>query len=427
MNSGKPRSVEPQLKPRPTSKPAPEGDLGGPVRSNPFQVTAFVAVIVAVVGGLLFLVWPRPDADAVWTEAKQAFEARDFPAADRLVQQLARLRPEPTALDRMLRAQVAIGLKREDEAVADLALVPDDHPMAPAARLEMGQIALRQSRLPAAEASFLAALRLDPKLIQARRELVYVYGIQLRRPELNATFRALAERSSLTFSEVFLWCLTRGVTWEPAELIKLLGKAIEADPTDRWSRLGQASSYLDMSQFDAAEAALAPLPDSDAEARVIRVRIALGRGDDQPAETLLESGPDDHAGLSLLRGQLALARGDARGALHHFRIAYQRAPFQREAVFGLGKALQLNNDPTAATYLDQATKLDLLGTLMQKAAVEANRSDPDLVRDLGAACAAVGRTPEARAWYNIVIARDPLDSRAQQALARLGPPEPAAP
>jgi hypothetical protein len=41
------------------------------------------------------------------------------------------------------------------------------------------------------------------------------------------------------------------------------------------------------------------------------------------------------------------------------------------------------------------------------------------MRDLGDACAAVGRFPEARAWFNLAISRDPLDSKAQQGLARV--------
>ena len=410
-------SVESQPEPRSPAAVPP----GKPRR---FATLGFAVVVIATVAGVFAFARPRANPDVVWTRAKDAFEARDFPEADRYLQQLATLRTEPTPLDYMLRAQVALGMNRDDQAFADLKQVPDTHPMAPAARLEMGQMELRRSRLAAAETYFLQALKREPTQIQARRELVYIYGLQLRRADLNATFRLLSETSNLTDSEVFLWCLTRGVTWEPDEIVKSLGKAIEADPNDRWSRLGRASSYLDMSRPDEAEATLTPLPDSDPDARAIRVRVALTRGDDQAAETLLDGGPDDHPGLALLRGQLALARGDARGALHHFRIAYGKAPFLREAVFGLGKALQLNGDPTAATYLDQALKLDLLGSLMQKAAVPANRVDPTLIRDLGAACAAVGRIPEARAWYSIAINRDPLDVKAQQALARLGPPDP---
>ena len=40
---------------------------------------------------------------------------------------------------------------------------------------------------------------------------------------------------------------------------------------------------------------------------------------------------------------------------------------------------------------------------------------------LGAACEAAGRLGEARAWYRLAIARDPLDEASQRALYRLGP------
>jgi len=379
---------------------------------------------VVALGILLTLVWPKPNAEAVWTLAKTAFEARDFPEADRHLKQLSKLR-EPTTLDWMLRAQVAMGMNRDPEAFEDLKHVPDDHPMAASARLQMGQMELRRNRFMSAETYLLQSLKLDPNRIQARRELIYIYGIQLRRGDLNAAFRVLSEQSALTYSEVFLWCLSRGVVWEPEEIVKTLAKAIEADPNDRWARLGRAQSLVDLNRYDEAEATLSPLPESDPDARAVRVRLALARGDDLGAETLLDTGPEDHLGLALLRGQLALARGNPKAALHHYRIAYKKAPYQREAVFGLGKALQITGDPTASTYLEQARKLDVLSSLVQKASVQANRNDPILIRDLGAACAAVGRLPEARAWYHIAIARDLLDTKAQQALARLGEPEPA--
>lgn len=399
-------------------------EASGRGRSSRLRKLGLGAGVVVTLGIALAMLWPKPSPDQVWNQAKGAFEARDFPEADRLVKQLARLR-EPTPLDRMLRAQVAMGMNRDGEAFEDLKQIPDDFKMAPAARLQMGQMELRRNRFNAAENYFLQAIKLDPNRIQAIRELIYIYGIQLRRADLNATFRLLSEKSPLAYNEVFLWCLSRGVTWEPEEIVKTMAKAIEADPNDRWARLGQAESLLGLSRFDGAEATLAPLPDTDPDARALRVRLTLGRGDDLAAETLLDAGPEDHLGLALLRGQLGLARGDAKAALKNYRIAYKKAPYQREAVFGLGKSLQSLGDPAAATYLDQALKLDLLSSLMQKASSQANRSDPVLLRSLGEACANVGRIPEARAWYQIAVDRDPLDAKAHQALARLGPPEPA--
>ena len=44
------------------------------------------------------------------------------------------------------------------------------------------------------------------------------------------------------------------------------------------------------------------------------------------------------------------------------------------------------------------------------------------MRQLGAACAALDRKGEARAWYKLAIGFDPLDSESQQALFRLNDP-----
>jgi len=56
---------------------------------------------------------------------------------------------------------------------------------------------------------------------------------------------------------------------------------------------------------------------------------------------------------------------------------------------------------------------------VQRAALPNARENAKLLRDLGAACAVAGRDPEARAWYRLVIARDPLDVESQQALFQI--------
>jgi hypothetical protein len=49
------------------------------------------------------------------------------------------------------------------------------------------------------------------------------------------------------------------------------------------------------------------------------------------------------------------------------------------------------------------------------------------MRALGAACEAVHRLPEARAWYNLAVQANALDAEAQKALYRLRYPAAAAP
>jgi Flp pilus assembly protein TadD len=179
-----------------------------------------------------------------------------------------------------------------------------------------------------------------------------------------------------------------------------------------------AEGLRELGRFDEAEAALAPFPESDPVARASRVRIALDRGDAQAAETLLETGPSDDVDLALLRGRFALARGDGPEAVRQFRIAYQLAPTLREAILGLGQAFRNTGDlDTAAPLTEEARKHERLSSLILKAAVLSNRDDPVLMKELGAACADIGRLYEARAWYNLAVKRDPLDPQAQEGLA----------
>ena len=172
---------------------------------------------------------------------------------------------------------------------------------------------------------------------------------------------------------------------------------------------------MQLGRHDDVEAILSALPGSDPEARAIRARSALERGDVAAAAALLAEGPADHPGLARLRGRLALARRQGAEAVRHFRAALAAEPDDRDALSGLGAALRLVGDAAAAEPVEKAARdLDRLGGLIQRAASSANRNDPRLLHDLGAACEAVGRRPEARAWYRLAIAQDPLDRESQR-------------
>lgn len=387
-----------------------------------------LAVVAVMLGWVALRGMPAADPDRLWQQARLDLVAgRHDQAADTL-RRLATLR-EPTPLDRMLRAQVAMARERPEEAIEQLSTIPDDHPGAVQARLQVGQLELRRGRLRAAEESLLAAVALDPEgkkarneVVKARRELVYIYGMQLRRDRLGEQFRALSKLSPLTFDEAFLWCLTRGSVWEPQEQADDLQRFLEADPTDRQSRLALADSLRRLLQFDRAEEVLAPLPDSDPDARAARVKLALDRGEDDRVEALLAEGPEDHAELAKLRGRRSVARGEPAESVRHYRRAVKADPDDRDALFALGQALQATGDPEdPAPYFERARKLNELATLVQRAAPERReaRTDPELMRDLGAACEAVGRFAEAKAWYSLAIGINPLDAEAQRAIFRL--------
>jgi len=377
-------------------------------------------MILAILPGHWYFGFRRSeDPDAIWQAGEADLSAGRIDLAEAAANRLSRLR-EPTPLDCMLRAQLDIAHGRAEEAVAGLMRVPDEHPMAAQAHLMAGQVELRRHRARFAEQYFRKALQLNPKLVQAHRELIYILGHQLRRTELNAEFLALSQLTELTFDNVFHWCLMRTALWEPSTALKELLLFVETDPEDRWSRLAIADNYRRMGLIDDAETAIAPLPDADLDALAIRVMLAIDRHQDDKAEQLLASGPAGDPTLAKLRGRLALARRDAPSALRCFQVAYAHAPDDRDALLGLVNALtMIGDDKSAAPLRETAKNFELLNSLVQRAAIPNERENPRLLRDLGAACAAAGRDPEARGWYRLAIARDPLDIESQQALFQI--------
>lgn len=380
---------------------------------------ALWALLALVVLGGLTLSWRERNPEKLWAQGEAAMRAGRFHEADAIVHQLARLRT-PTPRDDFLRAQAGLALERPDDALAALARIGDNDELASQARLMAGQIELRRGRLATAEKRLQEAVRIDPKSIKAHRELIYIYGMLLRRGPLNDEFRKLSELTPLTFENLFHWTLTRNTLWEPSELRKDLERFLKAEPSDRATRLALAECLRRLGQRDEADATLAVLPDSDVEARAIRVRLALDRGENEKAAALLAGGPARAPALAQLRGKLALARGDAETALREFQLAYAVEPDNRDTLTGLTGALKrLGRDQEAVPYLETVRKYDVLASLMARASAQGASQDLQFIAALGAASEALGRLHEARGWYQLVIAREPLNSSAQHAIFRI--------
>src|SRR5262249_55765669 len=155
-------------------------------------------------------------------------------------------------------------------------------------------------------------------------------------------------------------------------------------------------------------------PESDPDVRALRIRLAMDRGDTRAACALLSGGPVDHPVLARFRGRLALERRDFPAAVRHFRAALATEPNDRDTLFQLGNALRLSGDVAAGLPLMKAAHdLDALLELIEQASTPRGRQDPKVLFALGAACEAVHRLPEARAWYRLALDRDPLDGQTQ--------------
>jgi tetratricopeptide (TPR) repeat protein len=350
--------------------------------------------------------------EAAWNE----FAARRFDQARAILDRRAR-EAGATPLDWMLRARIADAQGRWDEAIEDLKHIDDRESVAAQAWLKTGQIEVARHRARAAEAAYLHSLRIKPDQIQTRRELAYLYAIERRRRECDAQFRALARIQPLDYALAFAWCQNYCGIWAPDEAGPVLADWVAQDPTDRLPRLALAKSFAMTNKMSEAEAALAPLGESDPDARALRAEMAIERGDIAAATAFVGDRPDDHGPLNRLRGKLALQRGDLRRAVDYFRRALTADADDRDAIHGLGMALRRLGEPEADRHLDHAARIDKLRRTIIDS-VTTIHTDRKLFCTLGTMCEGLGRLEEARAWYRIAIERDPLDSEAQQGLTR---------
>lgn len=381
------------------------------------------AVLLAVVGAGIALRDPaRTDPRALLGQIHEAVEARRWDHAEGLLDRLATLQ-EPGIDEQLLRAEIANGRGQPDAALAILETIPDAG--AARARLYSAQIERNRKRMRHAEAYLLDAVRLDPQLVQARRELIYLYGMQTRREALSEQFRALAGLRPLDQNELMMWTASHEDIWVNTSIKSDLESFLNADPDDRWSRLALAQVHLAQGRLDNAAEVLAPLPNSDIEALALRVQIALDRAQLDEARGLLAKAPTEHARLARLRGQLAVRLKDPASAVEAYRTAVALAPTSRESLQGLALTLALSGDEEAAAgYTRQAAALREVADLLDRVRALDGQVDPALPARLGAACETAGLLDEARGWYKLAITIAPLNSDAQHALYRLREPPP---
>ena len=211
-----------------------------------------------------------------------------------------------------------------------------------------GLIERQNHRLRHAEAALRRAIELEPRLVQAHKELVYILGMQLRRREIDAEFKALSRLTPLSHHDLFTWGLTHFTVWGP-DIADDLESFIKADPADRYSRLALATLLVDAPEVESrVERTLEPLPGSDADASALRVELKINHGHIDEAITLLERAPADHPHFARLRGRVALMRGDHAAAIRHFQNALSEEPYDRVSLSELGKVLLLKGDMSAA-------------------------------------------------------------------------------
>jgi tetratricopeptide (TPR) repeat protein len=399
------------------STTANDGTVSAPsFRGRTVLLSLSGAAIAVMIVASVVVLRPRPDPGQLRQEAKDAVLAKRW--SD--VEAALKLLPAPEPDDWLLLAVAATNLNKNDAALDYLSRIPKDSPLGAQVALATARVELARFRARPCEDALLRALQLDPKLLEARRLLVYLYGSQGRRLELLAQFAALADEGALTFDLARHWCIAhQDRINDPADLQNALEQFVSNDSNDRWSRIALGNVYRQLGRFDKARDVLAPLDDSDPEARACRAEVEFDRGDLGAVARLLADGPRDHAKLARLRGRLALNRQDGAAAVTFFRLSETVDPNHFETIYGLAQALRQTGDRAAAEpYARRADAHRALRDLLG-APIDKDEPKSSLCMRTASICEAADYLPEARAWYRLAIALDPWDERAQHALYRL--------
>ncbi|MBI1322824.1 tetratricopeptide repeat protein [bacterium] len=388
-----------------------------------FALTVIAFVSIAILANWVFFAWFL-NPNTLYDRALDQVEAGKFAEARVTLAKLKRNRP-PTPLDHGLQARVEIAEGQPEAALVELAAIPDDHPLARWARLRSGQLERGQFRFRAAEEYLKKALQLVPapvqELIEPRRELIYILGMQLRREELHRQFQVLAREAPLSAKEIYVWCLVRDLAWwEASEQVPILEKAVQADPADDRSRVALAEILHRQSETDKA---LETLADDKTGSRFVaaeKLRIQIDREGPEALDAALSSIPADDPLTATMRGRLALLNGDGPAAVRCFEIALAAEPGRRQVVADLGRALALvGQAERGKARTEQAGRIDALNNLLLKMENSAATSGPEEWRVLARACESAGRLDEARAWFGLVLQKNPLDEESQTAIFRI--------
>lgn len=377
--------------------------------ANKKGICCFLLLLLSGCGTLV-----SEDPEMVYEQALALVESNKFDEADKKLEQLRGLRPQ-TTLDHGLKARILIAQGKFHDAILELSAIPDDHPLASWARLRKGQLYRQANQFRKAEQELRAVIRIDRMSVEARKELVFILGLQLRRAELNQNFLELSKLTTLNSHEIWVWCMVRDLAWwTPEEQIPLLKKSIEADPEDGWSRLALAEVLKRTGKTDEALVELKVLENTLPDALAKRLEIELEQDHKETVRDLLAKIPDDTPSAAIIRGRLSLADGDPQAAIGYFEIADRADPGRRPVLGDLGRAWTLAGNREKGDYFASlAGRVDMLNNLLLKSETTIHKSGVDQWRKLAQACRDAQRLHEARAWLALIIQKSPLDAEAQ--------------
>lgn len=314
-------------------------------------------------------------------------------------------------------------------AAAILSAVPDSDPQASRARYLEGLVHRNAYRLDDAERAFRASAKIDPKMVEAHRNLIGLLGVEHRGTDqaealqawIRTGFGAIEPLRLLGQSVVVIPPGTLDKTTDEGTILE---RALTAQPESRHLRPALARFLRNRGESDAASKLLDDWLSNhqdDIAARVEKLVTLVESGDDDAAETFASTIAEPSREIPefwICMGDLNRNRKKWEEAADCYRKASSIDSRNPETYYRLAECLRSSGRlDESARYLKKHADLRRLAETA--AAVDANRPDLSAIMQAARSCAELGRTFEARAWVNEALRLDRDHPEARALLTRI--------
>jgi hypothetical protein len=365
-------------------------------------------------------------------EGKAASDAGTMAKARQALQRAAALRPELGEAQYLLGA-VEKAMGRPDAARAAWLTVPPGSGFALHAAMMLARAALVADRQADAEPYLKAALRaVWPTGKEAREVLLNLYKVQNRLEEARRLVRDGWETYPDRIGTLQqLWKLDTASPVLLEELRYVVENAAKSAPDDDRVWLAQANLSGRMSRYQEAARLLDRCLERRADDPAVwraRLDLALATQDVAGSRRALEQLPEDALppeDLLAVRAWFAARAGDLRAERRALEQLVAVAPGRLAALDRLaGLAKQAGDEAEAARLRRHKAELD---QILERYRERLFKPDPAASgEELAGHAESLGRLFEARAWWELAVARHPeLKVRQREVLARLARAEAA--
>ncbi len=401
--------------------------MAGRIRRGRFLIPTSAFLVVAIcITQTIFVIRPMSLTNLLHNSLLN----KDLQMASQTAGKLAWYRPDDVDLI-FQRADLASRLDDKAKAAEILKTIPERSARAASAQFARALILRDLYQLDAAELSFKQALRSDSQMLEARRSLVGLMGIERRETD-QLTELWSWHQSGVSVIEPLRLIAQSVVVIPPGTLAKtidegmVLEKSVQAEPENPHVRPALARYYRNRGEVEKALGLLdnwLKTHQEDVPGQIERLFCLVEAGELESASLVISKAPEawrKSANFWIVTGDHQRNQSQWQEAVQAYEQALLIDSRQPETYYRLAeckRALGLGSE--AAKLLEQHASIRKLAELA--ASVDPNTPEVSGMMAVANHCRSLNRDREARAWAMEVLRLDRNHSEARSLVDQVKP------